>query len=187
MGKRFRTGHMDQGLLPPPSLHDWLPEGRLARFIADVIEELDLGLIFQSYEKDGRGKAAYQPAMMVRLLLYGYCRGVVSSRKSERATHKDVAFRFPPADTHPDHDTIAAFRKRHLEALAGLFVQVLRLCQKAGLVKLGHVAIDGTKIKANGEQAQGDELRSHERDGGAAAAGSGRVAAERGGGRRGRG
>ena len=87
--------------------------------------------------------------MMVRLLLYGYCLGVVSSRKMERATHEDVAFRYLSADTHPDHDTIAAFRKRHLDALAGLFVQALRLCQKAGLVTLGHVAIDGTKIKAN--------------------------------------
>jgi hypothetical protein len=93
--------------------------------------------------------SAYQPAMMVRLLLYGYCLGVVSSRKIERATHEDVAFRFLSADTHPDHDTIAAFRKRHLSALAGLFVQALQLCQKAGLVKLGHVSIDGTKIKAN--------------------------------------
>src|SRR5664280_1078573 len=149
MGKRFRTDHLDQGLLLPPSLHDWLPEGHLARFIADVIEELDLGLIYRSYEGDGRGLAAYQPAMMVRLLLYGYCLGVASSRKIERATHEDVGFRFLSADSHPDHDTIAAFRKRHLEALAGLFVQALRLCQKAGLVKLGHVAIDGTKIKAN--------------------------------------
>jgi transposase len=149
MGKRFRTDHLDQALLLPPSLHDWLPEGRLARFIADVIEELDFGLICRSYEGDGRGLAAYQPAMMVRLLLYGYCLGVVSSRKIERASHEDVAFRFLSADTHPDHDTIATFRKRHLEALAGLFVQALRLCQKAGLVKLGHVAIDGTKIKAN--------------------------------------
>jgi transposase len=149
MGKRFRTDHLDQALLLPPSLHDWLPEGRLARFIADVIEELDFGLIYRSYEGDGRGLAAYQPAMMVRLLLYGYCLGVVSSRKIERASHEDVAFRFLSADTHPDHDTIATFRKRHLEALAGLFVQALRLCQKAGLVKLGHVAIDGTKIKAN--------------------------------------
>jgi hypothetical protein len=87
--------------------------------------------------------------MMVRLLLYGYCQGVVSSRKIERATHEDVAFRYLSADTHPDHDTIAAFRKRHLPALAGLFAQALQLCEKAGLVKLGHVAIDGTKIKAN--------------------------------------
>jgi transposase len=149
MGKRFRTDHLDQGLLLPPSLHDWLPEGHLGRFIADVVEALDLGAIYRSYEGDGRGLAAYQPAMLVRLLLYGYCLGVVSSRKIERATYEDVAFRFLSADSHPDHDTIATFRKRHLEALAGLFVQALRMCQKAGLVKLGHVAIDGTKIKAN--------------------------------------
>ena len=149
MGKRFRTDNLDQTLLFPPSLHDWLPEGHLARFIADVTEELDLGSIYRSYEGDGRGKAAYQPLMMLRVLLYGYCRGVASSRKIEQATYEDVAFRFLSADTHPDHDTIAAFRRRHLEALGGLFVQVLRLCQKAGLVKLGHVAIDGTKIKAN--------------------------------------
>lgn len=149
MGKRFRTDHLDQGLLLPPSLHDWLPEGHLARFVADVIEELDLGAVYRSYERDGRGMAAYQPSMMVRLLLYGYCQGVVSSRKIERATHEDVAFRYLSADTHPDHDTIAAFRKRHLGALAGLFAQALQLCEKAGLVKLGHVAIDGTKLKAN--------------------------------------
>jgi transposase len=149
MGKRFRTDHLDQALLLPPSLHDWLPERHLARFVADVIDELDLGSIYQSYQGDGRGLSAYQPAMMVRVLLYGYCLGVVSSRKIERATHEDVAFRFLSADTHPDHDTIATFRKRHLSALAGLFVQALQLCQKAGLVKLGHVSIDGTKIKAN--------------------------------------
>ena len=149
MGKRFRNDHLDQGLLLPPSLHDWLPEGHLARFIGDVVDELDLKAVYQSYEGDGRGLAAYQPSMMIRLLVYGYCLGVVSSRKIERATHEDVAFRFLSADTHPDHDTIATFRKRHLEALAGLFVQVLQLCGKAGLVKLGHVAIDGTKIKAN--------------------------------------
>jgi len=149
MGKRFRIDNMDQALLLPPSLHDWLPEGHLARFIADVIDELDLSVIYRSYEGDGRGLAAYPPSMMLRLLLYGYCRGVVSSRKMEQATHEDVAFRYLSADTHPDHDTIASFRKRHLAALAGLFVQVLLLCKKAGLVKLGHVAIDGTKIKAN--------------------------------------
>ena len=149
MGKRFRTDHLDQGLLLPPSLHDWLPEGHLARFIADIMDALDLKAIYQSYERDGRGMAAYQPSMMARLLLYGYCLGVVSSRKIERATHEDVGFRFLSADSHPDHDMIATFRKRHLEALAGLFVQALQLCEKAGLVKLGHVAIDGTKIKAN--------------------------------------
>ena len=149
MGKRFRSDPLDQGLLLPPSLHDWLPEGHLARFVADVMDELDLGGIYRSYAGDGRGLAAYQPAMLTRLLLYGYCLGVVSSRRLERATYEDVAFRYLSADAHPDHDTIAAFRKRHLEALAGLFVQALRLCEKAGLVKLGHVAIDGTKIKAN--------------------------------------
>ena len=149
LGKRFRTDNLDQGLLLPPSVHDWLPEGHLARFIADVTEELDLGAIYRSYEGDGRGMAAYEPLMMLRVLLYGYCRGVVSSRKIEQATYEDVAFRFLSADTHPDHDTIASFRKRHLDALAGLFLQVLQLCQKAGLVKLGHVAIDGTKMKAN--------------------------------------
>ena len=149
MGKRFRTDDLDQLLLLPPSLHDWLPEGHLARFIVDLMPVVDLGTIYESYECDGRGLAAYPPTMMVRLLLYGYCVGVVSSRKVEKATYENVAFRYLSADTHPDHDTIAAFRKRHLDALAGLFVQVLQLCQKAGLVKLGHVAIDGTKIKAN--------------------------------------
>ena len=150
MGKSFRSDDLNQALLLPPSLHDWLPEKHLARFLVDVVETLDLGSIYASYEaKDGRGQAAYAPEMMVRLLLYGYCVGVYSSRKIEVKTHEDVAFRFLSADEHPDHDTIADFRKRHLEALAGLFTQALLLCEKAGLVKLGHVAIDGTKIKAN--------------------------------------
>ena len=150
MGKSFRSDDLNQALLLPPSLHDWLPEDHLARFLVDVVETLDLGAIYASYDaKDGRGQAAYAPEMMLRLLLYGYCVGVVSSRKIEARTHDDVAFRFLSADEHPDHDTIADFRKRHLEALAGLFTQALLLCEKAGLVKLGHVAIDGTKIKAN--------------------------------------
>ena len=141
---------MDQAMLLPPSLQDWLPEGHLARFVAEVAEALDLSAIYAQYEEgDGRGLAAYDPRMMVRLLIYGYCRGVASSRRIERATHEDVAFRYLAADQHPDHDTIAAFRQEHLGRLAQLFVQVLRLCQRAGLVKLGHVALDGTKIKAN--------------------------------------
>lgn len=148
MGKAFRPYELDQTLLMPPCLRDWLPQGHLAHFIDSVAGELDLSAIYASYE-DPRGQAAYEPAMMVRLLLYGYCTGKLSSRKIERATYDDVAFRYLAADTHPDHDTIAAFRQRHLSALERLFVQVLRLCQKAGLVKLGHVAIDGTKIKAN--------------------------------------
>lgn len=127
-----------------------MPEGHLARFVAEVTQALDLSAIYQTYRRnDGRGKAAYHPEMLTRLLLYGYCRGVVSSRQMERATYEDVAFRFLAADQHPDHDTIAAFRQQHLQSLAGLFTQALQLCQKAGLVKLGHVAIDGTKMKAN--------------------------------------
>jgi len=150
MSKRFRVCSLDQQFLMPPSLQDWLPENHLARFIADVVNELDLSSIYAEYErKDGRGLSAYHPLLITRLLLYGYCIGTTSSRKIEQATHDNVAFRYLSADQHPDHDTLAAFRQQHLEALAGLFVQALRLCQKAGLVKLGNVAIDGTKIKAN--------------------------------------
>ncbi len=150
MNKRFRTCDLEQIFLLPPSLQDWLPENHLARFIADVTNQLDLSKIVAVYErKDGRGMAAYHPAMMVRVLLYGYCRGVVSSRKIERATYEDVAFRFLAADQHPDHDSISSFRQAHLQSLAELFTQALRLCDKAGLIKLGHVAIDGTKLKAN--------------------------------------
>lgn len=114
------------------------------------MEELDFSTICAEYERrDGRGLSAYHPIMLARLLLYGYCIGVTSSRRIESATYDNVAFRYLAADQHPDHDTIAAFRQENLEALAGLFVQALRLCQKAGLVKLGNVAIDGTKILAN--------------------------------------
>src|SRR5438445_1849040 len=153
MGKQFRSCELNQALLLPPSLHDWLPEGHLARFVAEVVETLDLCAIYAQYEEgDGRGLAAYDPRMMVRLLLYGYCRGKASSRRIERATYEDVAFRYLAADEHPDHDTIADFRKEHLAHLSQLFGQVLRLCQQAGLVKLGHVARDGTKVKANASQ-----------------------------------
>ena len=150
MGKKFRSCDLNQAYLLPPSLQDWLPEGHLARFVAEVVEALDLVAIYAKYEAgDGRGLAAYDPRMMVRVLIYGYCRGVASSRRIERATYEDVAFRYLAADQHPDHDTIAAFRQEQLAPLAQLFVQVLQLCQRAGLVKLGHVALDGTKIKAN--------------------------------------
>jgi len=150
MGKSFRADDLNQSLLFPPSLHDWLPDHHLARFLADVVSALDLDAIYSSYnEKDGRGMSAYAPVMMVRILLYGYATGVYSSRKMQTKTYDDVAFRFLSADEHPDHSTLAEFRKRHLTALAGLFMQALQLCAKAGLVKLGHVAIDGTRIKAN--------------------------------------
>jgi transposase len=150
MNKRFRDCSLNQLFLLPPSLQDWLPEDHLGRFIADVVNELDLSAIYAEYDrKDGRGLSAYHPLLLTRLLLYGYCVGVTSSRRIERATYDDLAFRYLAADQHPDHDTIANFRQQHLTALAGLFVQALRLCQQAGLVKLGNVAIDGTKILAN--------------------------------------
>jgi transposase len=115
-----------------------------------VVQQLDLSEILEVYESgDGRGQPPYHPVMMVTLLLYAYCTGKPSSRRIERATYEDVAYRVLAADQHPDHDSIAAFRQRHLPALARLFVQVLQLCEAAGLLKLGHVALDGTEIKAN--------------------------------------
>jgi len=150
VSKSFRTCDLDQPFLLPPSLQDWLPEDHLARFIAELTDGLDLSKIYGFYgRRDGRGKAAYHPVMMVRLLLYGYCVGVMSSRRIERASYEDVAFRYLAADQHPDHDTVASFRQQHLPVLAQLFTQVLQLCDKAGLVKLGHVALDGTKLQAN--------------------------------------
>jgi len=136
-------------LLLPPSLLDWLPVGHLAHFILDVVEQLDLSKIYASYQGNGRGQPPYEPRMMTALLFYAYCTGVPSSRQIEKKTFEDVAFRVIAANRHPDHDSICEFRKRHLKALAALFVQILRLCQEAGIVKLGHVALDGTKIKAN--------------------------------------
>jgi transposase len=150
VSKNFRTCDLDQPFLLPPSLQDWLPENHLARFIAELVPGLDLSKIYGYYgRRDGRGKAAYHPVMMVRLLLYGYCVGVTSSRRIERASYDDIAFRYLCADQHPDHDTISEFRRQHLAVLAQLFTQVLQLCNKAGLVKLGHVAIDGSKLQAN--------------------------------------
>jgi transposase len=146
--KHFRSFDLNQRLMLAPDLNDWLPEGHLSRFVAEVVGELDLTAIFAKYE-DGRGLAAYHPQMMCGLLIYGYCTGIFSSRRIERATYEDVAFRYLSGDQHPDHDTIASFRERHLEALKGIFLQVLKLCEKAGLVQLGHVALDGTKVKAN--------------------------------------
>ncbi len=150
MAREFLPYDIDQKLLLPPDLQDWLPDDHLARFILEVVDELDLGEVYEPYRrKDARGRAAYHPKMMVALLIYAYCVGRPSSRKIERATYEDVPFRVIAGDQHPDHDTIATFRREHLAALGGLFFQVLRLCQRAGLVKLGHVALDGTKIEAN--------------------------------------
>jgi len=149
--KTFKPYTPDQLLLLPPALQDWLPEGHLARFLSDVVDHaLDLTPIVATYETgDGRGQPPYHPALMVKLLVYAYCTGKPSSRKIEQATYDEVPYRVLAANQHPDHDSIAAFRQTHLAALAGLFTQVLALCQQAGLVKLGHVALDGTKVLAN--------------------------------------
>lgn len=147
--RRFRCCDLNQPYLLPPALQDWLPASHLARFIAEVSAELDLTAICASYERpDGRGAEAYHPLLLTRLLLYAYCVGQPSSRQIEKATYDEVAFRYLSADQHPDHDTIANFRQQHLQSLAGLFVQALRLCREAGLLKLGHVALDGTKVLA---------------------------------------
>jgi transposase len=149
MSKTFRPWDVRQNFLLPPSLLDWLPEQHLARFVLEVVEELDLRPIYEPYEKELRGFPPYEPKMMVALLLYGYCMGVTSSRKIERKTQEDVAFRVLAANQSPDHSRISDFRRRHGVHFENLFVQVLKLCVKAGLVKLGHVALDGTKLKAN--------------------------------------
>ncbi len=149
MSKRFRSCDLNQPYLLPPDLQDWLPTTHLARFIGEVCEQLDLSAIYASYERrDGRGMAAYHPLMLTRLLLYAYCVGKPSSRQIEKATHDELAFRYLAADQHPDHDTIASFRQQHLQALAGLFITALQLCREAGLVQMGHVALDGTKLRA---------------------------------------
>jgi transposase len=138
LAKTFRAYDPDQLLMLPPSLREWLPEDHLVYFVSDVAETLDLSAIYESYDEE-RGYPPYHPLLIVKILLYGYARGVYSSRKLARACAEDVAFRVLCAGNQPDFRTIADFRKRHLEALSGLFVQILRLCQQAGLVKLGHV------------------------------------------------
>lgn len=130
-------------------MHEWLPKDDLTYFIMDVVANLDLGSIYADYDGTKGGQPPFHPRMMVGLLLYAYCVGMPSSRKIEKSTYHSIPFRVLTTDQHPDHATIAAFRKRHLRELSKLFVQVLQLCQKAGLVKLGHVALDGTKVRAN--------------------------------------
>src|SRR3954447_6255634 len=148
--KTFRAYDPDQVLLMAPALRDWVPDGDLAHFVADLVESgaLELSAIYADYT-EGRGFPPYDPRLMVKLLVYGYAIGVTSSRKLERASYRDVAVRMLCADQHPDFRSIARFRERHLEALADLFVQSLRLCKQARLVGLGVLAVDGTKLRAN--------------------------------------
>jgi transposase len=147
--RTFRPSDSDQLLLLPPSLRDWLPEDHLAYFVADLVDELDLQAIYKTYGGVTRGTVPYDPRMLVKVLFYAYAVGVPASRQIAGELGEDVAFRVLAANQRPDFRTISDFRKEHLAALAKLFVQVLKLCQRAGLVKLGHVALDGTKVKAN--------------------------------------
>ncbi len=147
MSDKFKTINRDTAYLLPPSLQDWLPEKHLVRFVVDMVERLDLSELESRY--GGGGKQPYHPALLLSLLFYGYATGIFSSRKLEQASYDSVAFRFITGDTHPDHDTIATFRKRFLKELESLFVQLLVIAKVMGLFKLGHVSLDGTKIKAN--------------------------------------
>jgi transposase len=149
MAKTFREWAVDQGTLFPSNLLDLVPEGHVAHFVRNLmLEELDLGEIYASYSEE-RGYPPYHPAMMTALLLYGYCQGIYSSRRIARACLERVDFMAIVGTDAPDFRTVNKFRKRHLEALGGLFRQVLRLCRKAGMVRMGHVALDGTKMRAN--------------------------------------
>jgi transposase len=143
----FRPINRDMDFLMPPSVDEWLPQRHLARFVAEVIEGLDLRGMTGSYR--GSGEASYHPGLLLGLIIYGYATGVFSSRALERATHDSVAFRFIVANEHPDHDTIATFRRRFLKQIEALFVQVLGVAREMGVLKLGTVALDGTKIHAN--------------------------------------
>lgn len=149
MAQNFLSCDREQAMLLPPCVSEWLPAGHLARFVIDVVETLDLAEIVGAYRSDGSGRPAHDPAMMVGLVFYNYAVGVRSSRAIERRCVEDVPCRVVAANRVPDHVTIARFRRRHARALAGLFDQVLELCARAGLVKAGTVAIDGTKLAAN--------------------------------------
>jgi len=149
MTKTYKTYLPDQDLLLPPSLRDWLPENHLAYCVSDVVDQLDLSAIEAVYKEEDRGQPPYHPRMMTKILLYGYCVGVFSSRRIQKRLVEDVAFRVLAAGNQPDFRTIADFRKLHLQALEKLFQQVLRLVLEVGALKLGRVALDGSKVKAN--------------------------------------
>jgi transposase len=167
MAYNFLTVERDQTYLLPPSMKDWLPEDHLAFFVLDAVSEIDLSPFYSHYREDGWGAAAHDPEMMVALLLYAYCVGERSSRRIERRCHEDIAFRVICANQTPDHTTIARFRSGHECALTACFIEILRLCAAAGLVRVGVVALDGTKIEANaslhanrGREAIEREVRS---------------------------
>jgi transposase len=149
MGQRFVACDREQSFLMPPDVREWLPPRHLAWFVIDAVAEMDLDAFYAAYRVDGRSRPPYDPAMMVALLLYAYARGIRSSRVIERACEEDVAFRVLAAHQRPDHATLARFVERHQEAIADLFGEVLTLCARSGLVKVGVIAVDGTKVHAN--------------------------------------
>jgi len=159
MGQRFVACDREQPFLIPPDVREWLPARHLAWFVIDAVAEMDLDACYAAYRVDGRSRPAYDPAMMVALLLYAYARGIRSSRVIERAGDEDVAFRVLAAQQQPDHATIARFVERHEHAIAGLFGEVLTLCARSGLAKVGVIAVDGTKVAAN---ASRNENRDYE-------------------------
>jgi transposase len=160
MGKKYRPYYPDEELLLPPSLREWLPEDHLAYFVSDVVDNLDLSVMDAVYGTEKRGQPPYDPVMMTKVLVYGYCIGVFSSRRIERRLVEDIAFRVLAAENQPNFRTISDFRKIHLEALAGLFEQVLKIALEAGAMQVGRVALDGTKVKAN---ASKHKAMSHDR------------------------
>ena len=149
MAQRFVACDREQSFLMPPDVREWLPENHLAWFVISAVEEMNLDAFYAAHRVDGRSRPPYDPAMMVALLLYAYARGIPSSRVIERACAEDVAFRVIAAQRRPDHATIARFLERHQDALAGLFAEVLTLCARSGLAKVGVIAVDGTKVQAN--------------------------------------
>src|SRR3954465_7974653 len=149
MGPSFTACEREQSFLMPPDVREWLPDNHLAWFVLAAVEEMDLWPFYAAYRVDGRSRPAYEPAVMVALLLYAYARGIGSSRVIERGCVEDVAFRVVAAQQRPDHATIARFVERHEAALAGLFGEVLALCARSGLAKVGAIAVAGTKVTAN--------------------------------------
>jgi transposase len=160
MGKSYRPYYPDEELLLPPSLRDWLPESHVAYFVSDVVDNLDLSAMDAVYGTEKRGQPPYDPLMMTKVLVYGYCIGVFSSRRIEKRLVEDIAFRVLAADNQPNFRTISDFRKIHLQTLSGLFEQVLKIALEAGAMKVGRVALDGTKVKAN---ASKHKAMSHDR------------------------
>lgn len=160
MGKSYRPYYPDEELLLPPSLREWLPENHLAYFVSDVVDNLDLSAMDAVYGTERRGQPPYDPLMMTKVLVYGYCIGVFSSRRIERRLVEDIAFRVLAAENQPNFRTISDFRKIHLKTLAGLFEEVLKIALEAGAMKVGRVALDGTKVKAN---ASKHKAMSHDR------------------------